>query len=123
MSELRIVFTAKEIIQQVCQELLNLGADTNTIPLQTWLTYIIARAVEDVMLVDIDPRYDPRMEPIATLVRSNYRRCEGEETYTLQEDVGSNKLFPYLGSGDLPFESELELHQYRVLIGPRARAR
>jgi hypothetical protein len=119
MSQVAIAFTAKEIIQQICQDLILFSADTKTIPLEKWLTYIIARAVEDVMLIDLDPPYDPRMEPIATLVRSNYRRIEGEETYTLQEDVGSNKLFPYLGSADLSFESRLELHRYRVLLAPR----
>lgn len=119
MSKVAVVFTAKEIIQQICREMALLGADTQTIPLEKWLTYIIARAVEDVLLVDLDPPYDPGMEPIATLVRSNYRRIEGEETYTLQEDVGTNKLFPYLGSCDLSFESRLELHRYRVLLSPR----
>lgn len=119
MSELRYVFTATEIFRQIQRELIKIGADTNTIPLEAWYKYIIARAIEDVFLVDLTPSYDSAMEPTASVVRSNYRRFDGEETYTIIEDVGTNKLFPYLGSGDLSFESSLELHRHCVVIGPR----
>lgn len=119
VSEHTVIFTAKEIIQQIHRELIKFGADTATIPLEVWNKYIIARAIEDVLLVDLTPEYNPRMEAIAALVRSNYRRSEGDATFTLQQDVGSNKLFPYIGSRDLAFESNVELHRHCVIIGPR----
>ncbi|BAW19275.1 hypothetical protein [Ralstonia phage RP31] len=119
MSEHTIVFTAKEIFQQIHRELIKLGVDTETIPLEVWNKYIIARAVEDVLLVDLTPEYEVGMESIAAIVRSNYRRSDGDDTFTIQEDVGSNKLFPYIGSGDLAFESNVELRRHCVIIGPR----
>jgi hypothetical protein len=119
MSENTVFFTVTEIMQQIQRELVKLGADTESIPLSKWLEYILARAIEDVLLIDLIPAFDGCMEPIASVVRANYRRDSGEVTLTIQEDVGSNKLFPYLGSGDLSFESRLELHRRCVVIGPR----
>lgn len=114
-----IVFNAKEILQQIHRELIVLEADTVSISVDEWKEYIIARTIEDVLMVDLTPVYNRCMENIAVIVRSNYRRVEGEETFTLNQDVGSNKLFPNLSSSDLSFESKLELHRHCVVISPR----
>lgn len=114
-----LVFTATEILQQIHRELFQLGVKCDAVSLQEWNQYILARAVEDVLLVDLSPSFDRFKETVATVVRSNYRRSDGEETFTLLQDVGTNKLFPIVGSGDIPFESQLELHRNCVLIGPR----
>lgn len=119
MTQLMVSFTAKEMLQQIERNLLFLNVDTTSISLEQWKKYIIARTIEDVMLVDLHPNYHPEMELIAVKIRSNYRRVDGEDTFTLHQDVGSNKLFPYIGSADLPFESELELHRHCILIRPR----
>lgn len=117
-----LVFTATEILQQIHCELFKLGVSCDGDSLQEWKRYILARTIEDVLLVDLSPSFDRLKENVAMVVRSNYRRSDGEETYTLNEDVGTNKLFPIVGSGDIPFESQLELHRNCVLIGPRKQA-
>jgi hypothetical protein len=115
-----VVFTAKEILDQIHRELITHGADFTKVSLEQWKQYILARAIEDVLMVDLTPQFDRELEHMATLVRSNYRRQDGEEFITLNEDVGSNKLFPYLGSRDLSFESKLDLYRHCVSIAPRA---
>lgn len=117
-----LVFTATEIFQQIHRELVRLGVNCEGASLQEWKQYILARAIEDILMVDLSPEFNRRMEYIATVVRSNYRREDGEETYTLHQDVGTNKLFPAVGSDDIPFESQLQLHRNCVLIGPRTQA-
>lgn len=119
MSEIRIVFTAKEILEQMRRELTQLGADTTNISIEKWLQYIFARAIEDVLMVDLTPSFEAHMETTAAIVRSNYRRANGDQILTLQQDVGS-KLFPYLSSCDLPFESQLELYRHCVTVQPRS---
>lgn len=121
MSELTIVFTAKEILEQIHRELYRLGIGFNVIPLEEWKKYILARTLEDILLIDLTPAFDPAMEDVANKVRSEYRRCDGEETFTIHEDVGSNKLFPYLRTRDLPFESDVQLYRHRVVVGARKR--
>jgi hypothetical protein len=121
MQQVTVVFTAQEIMEQIHRELFKLGADLVNIPLEYWKQYILARAIEDVLMVDLSPHYDAKMEPIATLVRSNYRRSNGEDIFTLQYDIGTNKLLPHIGSYDLSFESHVELYRNRVSIIPRAR--
>lgn len=116
--EIKIIFTAKEILEQIHRELVRLGASITNPPEEEWLKYIIARAVEDVLLIDLTPPVNGGMEMTAAIVRSNYRRQDGDQSLTLQQDVGS-KLFPYLSSCDLPFESRLELHRNCVIIEPR----
>jgi hypothetical protein len=117
-----LVFTATEIFQQIHRELYQLGLKCDQASLQEWNQYILARTVEDILLVDLSPSFDRFKENVASIVRSNYRRFDGEETFTLLQDVGTNKLFPIVGSGDIPFESHLELHRNCVLIGPRKQA-
>ncbi len=114
-----VVFTATEILDQIHRELIAHGADFTKVSLERWKQYILARAIEDVLMVDLTPQFDRELEHMALLVRSNYRRQDGEEFITLNEDVGTYKLFPYLGSWDLSFESKLDLYRHRVTIGPR----
>jgi hypothetical protein len=114
-----LVFTATEIFQQLHRELFQLGLKCDETSLVEWNQYILARTVEDILLVDLSPGFDRCKENIANVVRSNYRRSDGEETFTLHQDVGTNKLFPIVSSGDIPFESQLQLHRNCVLIGPR----
>lgn len=122
MQQVTVVFTAQEIMEQIHRELVKLNADLVTIPLDYWKQYILARTIEDVLMVDLSPGYDRRMEPIATLVRSNYRRPHDEEIFTIQHDIGSNKLLPHLGSLDLSFESHVELQRNRVTISAGKKA-
>lgn len=119
MSQLAVSFTAKEALQQLERDILRLGVDTTNISLEQWKKYIIARTVEEVLLIDLFPKFHPEMESAAAYLRSHYRRVDGEDTFTLHQDVGSNKLFPHIGSADLPFESELELYRHCILICPR----
>lgn len=107
-NDVSVIFSAKEILDQIHRELLKLNADTTKVSVEKWKHYILARAIEDVLLISLTPLPTGCMENIATLVRSNYRRASGEELYTLHHDVGS-KLFPYLSSRDLSFESQLKL--------------
>lgn len=118
VTSLTIVFTAKEILDQIHRELTKLNVDTEKISVEKWKLYIIARAIEDVLLISLTPLPTACMENIASVVRSNYRRRDGEELYTLHQDVGS-KLFPYLSSNDLSFESELQLYRNRFTICAR----
>lgn len=119
MSEITVLFTIKEVLQQLELELNRLTVDTTNISLEEWKAYIIARTLEDLFLVDISPKYCRQMESVASLVRSNYRRVVDEETLTIHKDVGTNNLYQYVGSSDLPFESDLELHRHCVVIRPR----
>lgn len=114
-----VVFTAKEILDQIHVELVKLGAETVNTSVEKWKQYVLARAIEDVFLIDLTPVKDRSKEMTSILVRSNYRRRDGENLFTIEQDVGTNKLFPYLRSSDLPFESQLELHGNRVTLGPR----
>lgn len=119
MSGLTVCFTAKEIFRQIYLELIKLNVNIDTIPLDTWKKYIMARVIEDMLMVDLTPSFDARMQDISTIVRSNYRRSDGYETFNIYQDVGTNKIFPHIGSGDLSFESNVELHRHCVLISPR----
>lgn len=119
MHLITVVFTAKEILQEIHRELLKVGADTENISVEKWQQYILARTVEDVLLVDLTPQFNPSMETTALIVRSNYRRRNDDDHFfTIQQDVGS-KLFSYLSSSDLSFESQLELYRNRITIGAR----
>lgn len=116
--ERSIVFTPNEIIDQIHRELLRHNVDFQLISLEKWNQYILARTIEDILMLDISPGYDRMMEHMASIIRSNYRRYNGDEHITLHEDVGT-KLLPFVGSDDLPFESQLDLYRYRVILGPR----
>ena len=118
MEGITISFNAREILNQIHRELIKVGADLETIPADQWKQYIFTRAIEDVLLIELTPVISQSMENISTIIQSNYHRHDGDNFLTLHQDVG-NKLYPYLGSTELPFESKLELHGYRITIGPR----
>lgn len=118
MQEVGYMFTATEILNQIHRELITLGADLKNFSVHTWKEYILARVIEDVLMVDLDPAINLQMELISQMVRSNYRREADGQIYTLHHDVGSNKLLPHLGSYDLSFESNLQLHRDCVIISP-----
>lgn len=122
MSQVTVYFTIKEVLQQVERELTVLNVDTTNISLEKWKQYIIARVIEDVFMIVMAPMYNRDMATIAALVCSNYRRVDGEDSFTIHQDVGTNKLFPYICSTDLSFESELELRRHCVVIIPRKTA-
>ncbi len=119
MSQVTVCFTIKEVLQQVERELAVLNVDTTNISLEKWKQYIIARVIEDVLLIDIAPLFDKSMATTTALVCSNYRRVDGEDSFTIHQDVGTNKLFPYISSSDLSFESELKLRGHCVFISSR----
>ena len=119
MEGIAIVFTAKEILEQIHRELIRVGANLETVSIEQWKQYILARAIEDVLLIDLTPAIDMSMESISSVIQSNYRRHDGEDLITLHQDVGTYKLYPFLTSHDLSFESQLELHRNRVTIRPR----
>lgn len=117
-----ILFTAKEILDQIQRELVAAQADLNTFSADHWKQYILARTIEDVLLIDLSPSINPSMDRITMIVQSNYRRLHGEDLITLHQDVGTYKLFNYISSLDLPFESQLELHGNCITIGMRSTA-
>lgn len=118
MLETGYLFSAREILNQVHRELVASGADLKNISITAWKEYILARAIEDVLVVVMSPALNPCMESTSNLVRSNYRREDDGQTHTLEHDVGSNKIFPKLGSYDLSFESNLQLYGNCVVISP-----
>lgn len=123
MGDITVVFTAKETLRQIHRELIKAGADLENISIAEWKCYILARAIEDVFLIDLTPSIIPCMENMSLIIRSNYRRHDGEDLVTLHQDVGTYKLYQFLTSNDLPFESQLELQGNRVTIRRRSAAR
>lgn len=123
MEGIAVVFTAKEILEQIHRELIRVNANLDAVSVDQWKQYILARAIEDVLLIDLTPSINLGMETISSIIQSNYRRHDGEDFVTLHQDVGTYKLYPFLTSHDLSFESQLELHGNRVAIRPRADAR
>ena len=121
MLETGYLFSAKEILNQIHRELIASGADLKHFSFSEWKEYILARAIEDVLMVDLSPAFNRSMELTSSMVRSNYRREDDGQTYTLQHDVRSNKLFT-IGSYDLPFESNLQLYRDCVIISPGKKA-
>lgn len=119
MSQVTYLFSAKEILQQIHRELIKLGVDLNTHSIDAWKEYILARAIEEILLVQLQPMSIPSMETIAKTVLAQYRRIDNNHTYTLDYDVGTNKLFQCIGSKHLPFESNLQLYRDCVILSSR----
>lgn len=79
--------------------------------------YTIARAIDDVFLVDCSPAFDAEMEKLARGIRQHLVRREGEHTITIDKDVGT--LLHKVSSSDLPFECTAKLHGDTLLLFDR----
>lgn len=120
MNYIPIVFTIEEVVRQIRHDLTALPVDTTAITLEQFTQYIIARAIEDILLVDLtEKEYTSQLEHVYNIIGSNYRRVVGDNILTIHEDVGTNNSFSTLRSTDLSFGSQLKLHRYCVIIRSR----
>lgn len=107
-------------MKQIRQDLIALSVDTTITSLEQFTQYILARTIEDILMVELtEDIYNSQLEHVYNIIGSNYRRVVGDNTLTIHEDVGTNNSFPSLRSTDLSFRSQLELHRYCVIVRPR----
>lgn len=106
------ILGAEECVSHLLDFLEKMGYEKETVAKIS--EYTIARAIDDVFLVDCMPAFDAEMEKLALAIRQNLVRREGEQQYTMDKDVGT--LLHKVSSSDLPFECTVKLHGNTLLL-------
>lgn len=112
------IFTPREILSRIDQLLIDLGYAKASSDANELREYILARVIERIYLVCMYPLRDPIKDSVFDKVDALYRDEVNGYPYKLDQDVGSNTLFPILRSTGLNLHSRVRVQKSQVTICP-----
>lgn len=113
------VFTPRDILARIRRILVSLGYDVASDETNSMCEYILARTIERIYLVSMYPPKDFEKDKVYHQVSSSYLDEASGYFYKLDQDVGSNTLFPLLRSTGLALESSVKVKGFQTYIQPR----
>lgn len=114
------VFTPREILERINALLYQLGYSSTSEATNEMREYILARCIESIYLVSMYPARDLIKDQVYYHVRNGYVDEASGFYYNLDQDVGSNTLFPVLRSTGLQLSSRVKVQKFQVTIFPEA---
>ncbi len=114
-----ITFSVDDVVPEINRVLLDNNIHYTHAELQQVYEYIIGRALENLYCACFVHMRDHRLDYLYDLVASHYDRQTENQSYSLLQDVGTNKLFHSCRSTDFHHESELRITGRFAQVTPR----